>query len=481
MKKEIAVKYQQMQLNPKPMTYLEMTEKEMGSLSVVGDDDDDFELSSQFTQSIAFTIPPISESKEPSAPIPVIEDPPSLSPLGDSVESPLPSLTPPSSDSRPSERPKSEDDALFDLVTKDISESDQRRRKRRPNRLAGGVRTATGGFVIYCPYGCRFEVKDSHRGMQGRCPRCKAPFIVPVDPPDFSVGKKGDAIAAAGAVGTSESTNGYSCWLKDQHLHAIAPDKLKLKADSLLKEYADFDVGFLKEQMLVVSLAKKGGGGLFGGGGDKKKVEARDALLLQLKEGKPVTELTAAEKQVFSLEQIKQLRVVQPVANRAESLFAGVPVFGAGRIAVQLPFSDDPKAVPQYLSFTLTEFRTFVSALQSSYGISGFGEGCGAPLEDAYDEYTCHSTNATFKALRHLDYYKADSAIKLAPTGYKCGSCGVAISEAGRAKDNLGGKDGKGIAKAKCPKCQQKLGDNPLLSLAPAVAAPEETPIKPAS
>jgi DNA-directed RNA polymerase subunit RPC12/RpoP len=77
--------------------------------------------------------------------------------------------------------------------------------------------------------------------------------------------------------------------------------------------------------------------------------------------------------------------------------------------------------------------------------------------------------------LRSLEYYKNDPAFKLATVGYKCGACSLTLSEAGRAKDSLGGKDGKGIAKAKCPKCQQKFGDNLLISLAepaPAESAP---------
>jgi hypothetical protein len=39
------------------------------------------------------------------------------------------------------------------------------------------------------------------------------------------------------------------------------------------------------------------------------------------------------------------------------------------------------------------------------------------------------------------------------------------VSEAGRAKENLGGKGGKAIAKAKCPKCTNKFGGQKLFTL----------------
>ena len=483
MRKDMAVKFQQMQLNPKPLTYLEISEKDMGSLPLAGDDDDDFELSVPMSQSLTYAIPPVSpggssgqvriEPPQDTSDIPSLSLSP-LSPLGAfgaSDDSPsLPSLTPAGAAPPQSERPKSEDDALFDMVTQDVSESEQRKKKRRPNSLSGGVRTATGGFVIYCPYGCRFEVKDSHRGMQGRCPRCRAPFIVPIDPPDYSVAKKPGEAGATGvaASGPQDAAGAFSGWLKDLHLHTVSPDKLKLKADSLLKEFVEYDVGFADDQMLIVNIAPKKAGGLFGGGGDKKKSEAREAMLQHLKDGKPIAELPGTDRQVFSADQVRHIRIVQPVTNRAESLFAGIAVFGTGRISVHLPYTDDPNALPQYLSFSLSEFRIFAQTMQARYGLAGFGAACGAPLEDSFDEFPCHITKGPIRVLRNLDYYKADPTFKLAPVGYQCSACKVTLSEEGRARDSLGGKDGKALAKAKCPKCQQKFGDAPLLAFAPA-------------
>ena len=58
-----------------------------------------------------------------------------------------------------------------------------------------------------------------------------------------------------------------------------------------------------------------------------------------------------------------------------------------------------------------------------------------------------------------------DPTVELVLSGYKCDKCAVVMSEEGRSRDKFGGKDGKGIAKTKCPKCAQKFGSNPLYVL----------------
>ena len=74
-------------------------------------------------------------------------------------------------------------------------------------------------------------------------------------------------------------------------------------------------------------------------------------------------------------------------------------------------------------------------------------------------------------ALEHLPYYQADPELKIVLAGWQCGACGVVISEAAREAAKFGGKNAKGIAKAKCPQCEQKFGSNPLYTL-PSQAKP---------
>ena len=53
------------------------------------------------------------------------------------------------------------------------------------------------------------------------------------------------------------------------------------------------------------------------------------------------------------------------------------------------------------------------------------------------------------------------------------------VSEDSRKKEKIGGKTGRGIAKAKCPKCEKKFGDISLYSLqSSSPAAGTETAIE---
>ncbi len=352
-------------------------------------------------------------------------------------------------------------DALLDIAMQEEAESQKRRKKKRT--FAGGAKTP-GGFIIFCPYGCHIEVKDAHRGMTGRCPKCKAPFIVPVDPPDYAKKESDES--------EDERPATLIHWMDNLHLHVVSPEKLKLKADSLLKEFVEADVACTIDGLVVVTLQKKAGGSLFGGGGDaKKKPDAREAVRQHFADGKPAGELTTGEATLYKPEVLNQLRVAQPVASRAASMFAGVPVFGENRIAIQLPSLDD-KADSRYLSLGVLQYRQFAKHLAEHFLITGLEKDTQIPMTDSYQDYKCHYMEVPIKALKNLDWYKADPTAGLTVAGYRCGSCGMAVCEAARNKEKLGGKGGKGIAKVKCPKCSQKMGENPLYSLAAAVTQP---------
>jgi predicted Zn-ribbon and HTH transcriptional regulator len=145
-------------------------------------------------------------------------------------------------------------------------------------------------------------------------------------------------------------------------------------------------------------------------------------------------------------------------------MFAGVPVFGDGRIAVRLPKQDESPN-PQFLSFSLSEFRRFSKILEEFYGLQGLGADCGIPLEDVFSERYCHFSNQPLRILEHIEFYKDDAGFKLKVIGYKCAGCGLVVSEESREKEQIGGKAAKKIAKAKCPKCKKPFGDLPQFSL----------------
>ena len=437
MNKDVELKYMQMQANPKTPLYSELPE---GAAVSYEASDDDFELSVPMSTP-SDTAPAPTESPaeggEPAGQAPAES---SGAGEGDDVAHSV----------------ATGGDALLDIAMQEESESRQRRKGRR---RTGGMRTPGGGLIIFCPYGCRIEVKEQHRGMTGRCPQCRAPFVVPVDPPNF----KSEVEETAG---TEAKSGGFDPWLIDLNLHSVNPEKLKLKANSLAKEFSPADFGFSDEQLLVALLPKKSGG-LFGG----EKGTPRDAMLEHLKAGKSLDELPVASKHLFSTADLSQLKVVQPTANRADSIFHGIPVFGEGRIAIQLPITEESSDA-LYVSLGLTQFWDFAKAIEDHFGITGLGAGCGIPPEHVYTNYRCHYTDTPIKALENLEYYNADPTVELALAGYRCGACGLAVCEEGRKKEALGGKAGKGIAKAKCPKCGSKMGDNPLNTLKEEVEEP---------
>lgn len=345
-------------------------------------------------------------------------------------------------------------DLLLDIAKQEESESEGRR-KQRGKRKPGDTRA---GFIIFCPWGHQIEVQERHRGQMGKCPRCKAAFIVPQARADEKTAEAGPVdmvvptapIEPTGALAAGKFTR----WMKDAHIHPLDPTKLKLKPGSLESTFETQDLAFGLDGLLLLTLSKKGG--LFGGG-DKKKPEVRDAAVAHLAAGKPLSELQVASQRLFGPDTIKQIQVVQPVIYAHESMFAGIPVFGNHRIAVRLPKPSEGTEL-LFASFWLSEFREFAKQMDEVFGVQGFGEDVGIPLVDKLTEHKCHYTEQTFQALDNADYHQADPNLKLAIVGRKCEGCGLVVSEDGRKKEKLGGADGKGIAKAKCPKCQKKFG-----------------------
>ena len=447
MNPEMEKVYLARQANPGPPILSEVPVDEMHSVEDDEGADDDFELS----------IPSPTSESAPAAK----EEKTTSSEAADAPSEPAKRVT--DDENAVPHSVATGGDALLDIA---IQEEREVRKKQKVRRPVGGMTTPGGGLIIFCPYGCRVEVKQQHRGMTGKCPRCQAPFIVPVDPPQFKKSKK--AAEGAGEEGTQDK---YKLWLTDLPLHVVSPEKLKLKADSLTKEFVDSDVAFSTEHLLVAILGKKQQQGLFAKGGGDKKEDVREAMLAHLRDGKPADTIPVEEKYLFGPEEAAQLKVAQPAANRAESMFHGIPVFGAGRIAIQLPFTDK-MTDPMFLSMGITQYWKFAAAAKEQLGVEGLGQGCGIPEKAEYSITKCHYTDFPIKSLKHVDYYKADPSVDLQVAGYQCGACKLTVSEAGRKKENLGGKSPKGIAKAKCPKCGSKMGENLLYALQEDVKEP---------
>jgi DNA-directed RNA polymerase subunit RPC12/RpoP len=89
----------------------------------------------------------------------------------------------------------------------------------------------------------------------------------------------------------------------------------------------------------------------------------------------------------------------------------------------------------------------------------------GVPEGEKSDTHSCFINQSRVESIRNLVYYQQDSGFELELSGYRCTACGAVVSEEGRKKNKLGGANGSGIAKAKCPKCSGKMGEDKLFRL----------------
>ncbi|MFO1096305.1 MAG: hypothetical protein U0992_23825, partial [Planctomycetaceae bacterium] len=145
MDSNLQAKYQEMQTNPAPPIFSQVPDSEVTSVDPVGEDD--FQLGADVTgtgrraelgelEAYSLAAPPAAPAPAPVA-APVAEAPAqshSIATAGD---------------------------VLFAAAMQEQAENRERRRKRLP--MIGGAKTP-GGFIIFCPYGCRVEVKEQHRG-----------------------------------------------------------------------------------------------------------------------------------------------------------------------------------------------------------------------------------------------------------------------------------------------------------------------------
>jgi len=241
-------------------------------------------------------------------------------------------------------------------------------------------------------------------------------------------------------------------------LHRVNPAKLKLVPGSLEADYEVVDLGACPEHLLL-AVVYAGSGPFRAMQEPKKKAATRQAMLQHFSANKPLAEAPVPGKYPLTPDLLAQLKIVQPPIPGEESLFADVPVFGPGRIAVRVPAAD-ATGNRAYLSFTLTQFRQLSQTLAEPFGLADFGAGTAIPLTDETTEAKCHYSDAAMQvlSLERLDYYQADPAIKLVVLGRRCEKCSLVVSEDSRKREKIGGKSDASVASAKCPKCKSKFG-----------------------
>lgn len=354
-------------------------------------------------------------------------------------------------------------DVLLDIAMKEEKEEKTRRKIRAKEKTrTKGDRVALKGFLfVFCPNGHQIQVEERFRGQTGRCPRCKSVFHVPQL--DWETKKN----LAKQAEEEAKKESRYTDWALDAKLHQLDTTKLKLKPGSLQKEFQEVDLGYTEDSLLIVTHGKQNAG-LFAGEKNKKKFEElRAAVQEHLRLDQELLDLPAAGYREYKKEDMEKVTVVQPTAAIHESMFAGVPVFGEGMIAVRMPALEQDKDATDimFVSFSLTEFRDFAEQVKERFGTEDLGHMEGVPGADSFSKHKCHYSDRIIESIEATDYHQADPQIDLEIIGRKCQACNLVVSEESRKKEKLGGAAGKGIAKAKCPKCTQKFGDITLFGI----------------
>jgi hypothetical protein len=344
-------------------------------------------------------------------------------------------------------KPAAGADELLSIAMQEQKEDRKRRQARKAEERAKQM-------LVPCRCGAWIRVHERQAGKTVRCRQCKRPMAIP----DFrrKTEKK---------VETEAPKSIQINWIEGVWFHILTPTELVLKPGSLADDHTLADLGFTDDRLFILrqtSAGKKKKKGFFGGGrstdddGTAWREAARKHIATSGFENVPNSEVHLIEGG-----RAAELKLVQPIAKVQESMFAGIPVFGEGRIAVFLP-TDLPDGQQAFCSFTLTAYGLFEEKVKETFDVTLPGEDNGVPQGVKHETLSCHYSQAKIEAVKDLPYYQQDPAFELPLVGYRCVNCQIAVSEEARQKNKLGGANGKAIAKAKCPKCGARFGDEPL-------------------
>jgi len=353
------------------------------------------------------------------------------------------------------------DDDLLSIAIQEEREL----KKRRGDKIAERQRKM---MLMPCTCGAWIRVSEDQAGKVVRCRQCKQPVNVP------QIRRKAEKKESRLAVAKLAVK-----WIENVQFFRIAPTSIVLKPGSVADKFVEADVAVTDSQIVVIAFTgpDKKKRGLLGKAPKIDRAEQRKQIREQVVAVGDFSTLTDVEVHFISAEQVPEIRLVQPILKAHESMFAGVPVFGEGRIAIFLPIASDG-GLQAYCSQSLTTFRGLHEVLKTNFKLELPATENGVPDAEKTDSLNCFINQSRVESVRGLSYYQQDSAFELELSGYRCKSCTAVISEEGRKKNNLGGANGKGIAKAKCPKCSGKMGEELLYRIkkSPSADAAGQSP-----
>ncbi|MEO2017385.1 MAG: hypothetical protein ABGZ53_23775 [Fuerstiella sp.] len=338
---------------------------------------------------------------------------------------------------------------LDDVDLVGIAMQDEKEEKRRQRGKV--MESRRKRILLPCSCGAWIRVSQDQSGRTLRCKQCKNPFIVP------EIKKKGKGPQEAQRASAPQIK---VAWLDDLQLHIIAPTDVVLKPGSLAKTFESVDGIFHETGLYLVKYSAQAKKSMFGKAADGPPAVGQQRALTRehIQKTGTIADLPFGELHTVAAEQTAKIRLIQPVTEAHESMFAGVPVFGDGRIAVYIPLelADSRQA---FISMPLSVYRRVSEQANDLFGLKIAAEDNGVPAAEETDTLFCFLSEVKIEAVKNVVYYENDPGFDLELSGYVCGTCGVAITESSRKNKKLGGAAGKGLAKAKCPKCSNKFGD----------------------
>ena len=473
MRDDVAARYREMTSQPQPIIFSDIPaemrtefipardgEKAGYNPSAPVFDADDADTGFALDEETRPQAPTAAAPASPAAPpeAPKTETPPAAAAAAESKEPAAAKPAAPKPAAADTPPGESDGSDLLDIALQDQRET---RRKKR-DKLAAAKRQR---ILLPCACGAWIRVHNDQAGRTVRCRQCKTPIIVPHM-------KKKKAKDAAEKKAPQISV----LWLDDVHMHVITPTDVVLKPGSLEKTFETVDVGFHESGVHLIKYAPPAKKSLFGKADGPPPIEEQRVRVREhIKKTGKITDIPFGDLHSISTEQVPGIRLVQPVSEAHASMFAGVPVFGEGQIAIYLPL-ELPDGQQSFLSFPLTVSRAGCGKLKSLFGHDLAPEQNGVPASEEHTTLKCHLSEMPVKSLQNVVYYENDPAFEVELAGYICETCGIAITEEARARKKLGGAAGKGIAKAKCPKCSNKFGSQKAVHLTktPEDDAPQE-------
>jgi len=337
-----------------------------------------------------------------------------------------------------------------------IAMQEQRDDRRRKNeRLA---ERAKRQMLLPCKCGAWVRVMDDMAGKVVRCRQCREPVQVP------EIRRRAAEKKEESSVPKLDVT-----WVNDVWFHVLTPTSVVLKPGSAAAQHTEADIAITDTGVYIIAFEsgeKKKKSLLSFGSSDKKqdRTAHRKQVRDEIAAKGQLTGLTGCDVRSISPDEVRSLKLVQPIVKVQESMFAGVPIFGEGRIAIFLPIARE-QGQQAYCSFTISAWRILAGRLKELFGLELPTAENGVPETEKTDTSSCFVNQSKVESVRNLVYYQQDPGFELELSGFRCTACGAVVSEEGRKKNKLGGANGSGIARAKCPKCSGKMGEEKLFRL----------------